>query len=101
MKIFLGLIIDTSHEGQGNVVHSHMAMHPEDCFHVDIWTNHPDNPSEGIPLIQGEFRKWGHLKELIRKEHPHLMVIGEYKKIDAIKVLDFMVNNDFKEASLF
>ena len=67
-KLFIGIVKEKT---TGVIVHEHFSENSDDTFHVDIWGEDPHKP-----LINGEFRKWHHLENLIKNEHPNLKCIS-------------------------
>ncbi len=67
-NLFIGIVKEKL---TGATVHEHFSTNSDNTFYVEIWGEDPHKP-----LILGEFRKWHHLENLIKKEHPNLECIS-------------------------
>lgn len=90
MKIFLGIIINGEN---GEIVHSHIAESPDETFNVEIHNNN------GELILIGEFRKWYHLEDAIKRKGLDLYPISVFKNIKATELISLL--DDKEDANIF
>jgi len=90
MNIFLGIIVNGEN---GEIVHSHVAESPDETFNVEIYDN-----NDKLMFI-GEFRKWHHLEDAIKRKDLDLYPISVFKSIKATELMRLL--NDKENANIF
>lgn len=82
-NIFIGIVREKS---TGEVVHEHISDYSDSTFSVEIW-------NDEMCVIGGEFRKWHHLGQLIKDEHPELECECYSYEVDAEWLMKMLLKN--------